>query len=307
MSLRFKLHQLAKMAGDPRYLPFFLQRRVKRPYLRDFWGNRLATRRPEKAWTAHLDQSAADRLAANGIQHLGALFTPEQVLEIRWHLEHCKVTDPYQPGSDAFLPLCDHRPDGVHVAYHEAPDVLAAPHLLALANRPEILAIAEAFLGCKPTLGYLASWWSFAAGEGAQAAEKFHRDVDDWKFLKLFVYLTDVGEKQGPHIYVQASGGAGTLDAIRRFDDEEVEAVFGKDAILVNMGTAGDGFIENTYGLHKGQPVEEGYRLIFQAVYSLMPLPYAPRKPVGSLMEARTATGIDLDPYVNRLYLDVDR
>ena len=37
-----------------------------------------------------------------------------------------------------------------------------------------------------------------ATAEGTpRHAENFHRDVDDLKFIKLFVYLTDVGDENG--------------------------------------------------------------------------------------------------------------
>lgn len=307
MSLRFKLHQLMQMASDPRYLPFMLQRRVKRLTWRDRLGAMVAGRRPGKGWAHHLDPARASDIAANGISHFGRLLAPEQVADVRRHLESIKVADPYQPQSSAFFPMANDRPERTHVAYHEPIDVLAAPHLLALANHPEILALAESFLGCKPTIGYFAAWWSFAAHDGAQAAEMFHRDVDDLKFLKLFIYLTDVDDKRGPHVYVRGSSKVAKLDAIRRFDDAEVEEVFGKEAMLVLTGNAGEGFLENTYGLHKGTPVAEGYRLIFQAVYTLMPLPYAPRAPVGALREYQRLAGVELDPFVNRLYLDAAR
>jgi hypothetical protein len=301
--LRFKLQQARNVLSDPRYVPFFVQRRFTRPATRERIATWLAERRPARADTAAGNPDKRRLLAENGIAHLGQLLTADQVADVRAYLEQKLVSDAYQPQFDAFEPLSPARPHSTHIAFHEPVDVVAAPHLLALANRPELLAIAEDFLGCRPTIGYLASWWSYATDEPALAAEKFHRDVDDWRFLKLFVYLSDVGETQGPHIYVQASAGSERLLEIRRFEDAEVAATFGNNAILVNTGRAGEGFVENTYGIHKGQPVEQGYRVLFQTVYTMSELPYAPRRPVGDLAQARAHTGMALDPYVNRLYL----
>lgn len=312
--LQFKLQQAKVILSDPRYVPFFFQRRFTRPATRERIASWIAGRRASAPGTANrtADRAAplsakAQLLAENGIAHLGQLLTAEQVAEVRAHLEQKPVSDPYQPQTKAFLPLTGNRPERTSIAFHEPIDVMGAPHLLALANRPELLAIAEEFLGCRPTIGYFASWWSYASENPAVAAEKFHRDVDDWRFLKLFVYLSDVGADQGPHIYVQASAGADRLLDIRRFEDAEVAGTFGNNAILVNTGTAGEGFVENTYGIHKGQPVERGYRVLFQTVYTMSELPYAPRRPVGDLAQARAATGMDLDPYVNRLYLRSDK
>jgi hypothetical protein len=175
--------------------------------------------------------------------------------------------------------------------------------LFSIANRPDILAIVEGLLGCKPTLGYIATWWSYHTDLGAQQAENFHRDVDDWRFVKLFIYLTDVGRNNGPHIYVSHSSGSPKLRQIRRLTDEEVVAAFGAERILELKGCAGDGFLEDTFGIHKGQPVVSGRRLIFQAVYSMYPLPYGPKQPVISAEDVRLDDGSRPDPWINRLYL----
>lgn len=304
MSLRFKWHTMRRIASDPRYLPFFLQRRVRNPKQRNKLADMIALRRPQKAWTAHVDPSVAAALATDGIGMLGTLLQPEQLTDIRSYLKGKLVADPYLIGSPPFYPGANDRPALTHVAYHDAADVLAAPHLLALANRPELLALAESFLGCKPTIGYLAAWWSYAANDGAQAAENFHRDVDDLRFLKLFVYLTDVAADQGPHVYVRGSARSKQLSSIRRFSDSEVEAAFGRDAITTIAGKAGDAFLENTFGLHKGTPVQQAYRLIFQVVYTLSPLPYAPRHPIGKRSDYERLASATLDPFVNRLYLE---
>jgi hypothetical protein len=200
------------------------------------------------------------------------------------------------------LPNSDARHPDSHIAHHDPRDVIMAPYLLELANRPDILGLAGKFLGCRPTISYLASWWSYPTTIGPQQAEHFHRDVDDWRFLKLFVYLTDVGPDDGPHVYVRHSASSPRLRTIRRFTDDEVARTFGPQAMLALTGRAGEGFLENTFGLHKGMPVTRGQRLIFQAVYSMFPLPYAPKLPVADASAIRLPNGA-ADPWINRLYL----
>jgi hypothetical protein len=303
MTLRYKLSLLRTYLSDVRYVPFFLQRRFRSITWRERIGRWVAKGRPQFDTLNGCDLQAFANLQQRGIAHLGELLNSSQVADIREYFDELPVSDPYRPQSKPFLAhdvkLCEHT----HVGYYNTAEVLAAPHLLALANRPDILELVGAYLGCKPTIGYLAAWWSFAADGTAQAAENFHRDVDDWRFIKLFVYLTDVGPDSGPHIYVVGSARDERLRKIRRYTDEEVRAAFSDDVILTNFGSAGSGFLEDTYGLHKGQPVRVGRRLIFQAVYSIVSLPYAPKSPVCSLTEARKRTGLALDPYVNRLYL----
>jgi hypothetical protein len=304
MSVRSKLHQLKLIARSPeRYIPFYIQRRVENPKWRARMARHMASRKPAAVDTAYLDSDVFARLDKSGISHLAALLSAQQVAEARAWLEQCTVADPYHVGEAGYLPLGEGRNPTSHVAYHRPADVIAAPHLMELANAPAILAVAERFLGCRPTIGYLAAWWSYPTGLGAQQAEHFHRDVDDWKFLKLFVYLSDVGPDEGPHVYVQGSSASGKLTKIRRYQDDEIVAAFGDDAVLVNTGKAGDGFFEDTYGFHKGMPVNKGARLIFQAVYSQTPLPYAPRFPVADSGALRAQGRGHFDAYINRLYL----
>ncbi|MDE2454569.1 MAG: hypothetical protein KGL43_13335, partial [Burkholderiales bacterium] len=245
----------------------------------------------------------ARELRATGISHFGPLLSDAQAGELQRYFLGKPVHDPYRDASRRFLPDSAERHPDSHIAHHDALDIIRAPHLFGLANRPDILAVAADFLGCKPTLGYLASWWSYPTRLGAQQAEHFHRDVDDWRFVKLFVYLTDVAADNGPHIYVSRSASSPALRRIRRYDDAEVVQAFGRDNVLELTARAGEGFMEDTFGMHKGQPVASGRRLIFQAVYSMFALPYGPKSAVARIDEVRLPDGSRPDPWINRLYL----
>lgn len=287
---------------DWRWTPFFVQRRFRSPVRREAAVRLLSKLRPEPAFK-DAPKEAVNELQQEGQSLLGAVLTQTACDEVRGYLETHGVTDVYRPGVTPWLPLGEGRHPHSHVGYHEHADVVRAPHLLALANRPEILAVVEQLFGCRPTISYMAAWWSYPTGIAAQQAENFHRDIDDWAFIKLFVYLTDVDEDNGPHIYVRRSAKAERANAIRRYQDEEVETLFPRSDIVTMTGKAGSAFLENTFGLHKGQPVREGQRLIFQAVYSMLPLPYGPKSPVIDRAEAERVAGMELDPYVNRVYV----
>ncbi len=303
MSIFARLSRGAAFMSDLRAWPFMVQRQFTSATFRDKIASWIAKSRPKPLYRSALNIDLMQKLDADGIAHLGELFTPKQVQEIHGWLTQRKVKDDYRPEWPAFLPLSDGRHPDSHVAFHDAEDVIAAPHLLEFANRPEILAIAEAFLGCRPTIGYIAAWWSYPTAVGPQQAENFHRDVDDWKFLKLFVYLTDVGPDNGPHINMRGSAQKDALRKIRRFEDDEVLVELGAETHMVNEGLAGTGFFENTSGVHKGQPVKAGNRLMFQVVYSLNPLPYGPKKAVARLLPVQAECAHQLDPFVNRIYL----
>lgn len=294
-----KLQTALKVVTDVRWWPFYAQRRVLDPARRATIAGLLARRRPPARIVGKaLASIATDALERTGIHHLGTLLTPAQCAELRRYFADRKVFDPYRPRHPEFLPDADSRHPEAHIAHHHPQDIVAAPYLLQLANDPRLLDIAGTFLGCKPTIGYMACWWSYATEVGPQQAENLHRDVDDWRFLKLFVYLTDVGSHSGPHVYIRGSGNDPRFTQLRRFEDAEVVACFGENAVVTMTGSAGEGFFENTFGIHKGQPVAQGTRLIFQVVYSLNPLPYSPKQPVSPNPDPDTC-----DAWTNRMYL----
>jgi hypothetical protein len=308
MSFKSKLQFAATASRDLRWWPFFLQRAFMHPQRRDALAARLARLRrsgmPEGAANKVQAMERVKQLRSRGNATLGQALSTQQCQALREYFTSRDVHDPYRPALAPFRPLGEGRHENTHVAHHSAADVMNAPGLLALANRPDILATVAEFLGCMPTLSYAAAWWSYTTPLGAQQAEFFHRDVDDWRFIKLFVYLTDVGEESGPHVYVAGSSISPRLARIRRFTDDEVTTEFGRDSVLTMKGMAGDAFLEDTFGIHKGQPVARGNRLIFQAVYSMHALPYGPRKPVVKLTDAARANpGVLLDPWINRHYL----
>lgn len=308
MTLANKIRQLGKVASDARWWPFYLQRSFMAPTTRTCLSSLVAAnlRPPVGNTSPHSPEieSKISDLATIGLSHLGQLLTAKQAEELQTYFLQKPVHDPYSRSGTTFLPDSSKRDPESHITHHDPWDVVRAPYLFSIANRPDILAIVEGLLGCKPTLSYLATWWSYYTGNGAQQAEHFHRDVDDWRFVKLFIYLTDVGPENGPHIYVSHSSNSPKLRQIRRFSDQEVTKAFGADQIMKMTARAGAGFLEDTFGIHKGQPVVKGRRLIFQAVYSMYPLPYGPKSPVISASEILLDDGSLPDPWINRLYLD---
>ncbi len=292
-------------AGRPfanfRGLVFYAQRRV-----RSIEGRRRMARvvagflpRGEAG-----DQGASQIAAAlkqDGFAVLNELLTPQMVNEMRAHFLRQLVYAPYLDNSPRVLMENAHGLDS-HVLWHEDASVISCPHVLDIANDPSVLSVMEAIFGCKPTIGYMTAWWSVPTDDRIpRHAENFHRDVDDLNFIKLFVYLTDVAEENGPHEYIRGSHIDGRLSRIQRYSDNQILETFGTDRLVRFIGAAGSAFLENTYGLHRGQPVQAGRRLIFQVVYSLLPMVYGPVQPFPISAAAPASRAID--PYINRQYV----
>jgi Phytanoyl-CoA dioxygenase (PhyH) len=154
------------------------------------------------------------------------------------------------------------------------------PELQELATDKSFMAIAQAYLKCRPINDLVAFWWSPAFGDApsSEAAQLFHFDMDRPKFIKFFVYLTDVDAQHGPHVYVRSSH-VRKPKALRRdgrIPDADVVAEYGADSIVEITGPAGTILAADTRGFHKGKAPQIGDRLLFQVEYanSLFGVPY---------------------------------
>jgi hypothetical protein len=302
-SLRVRLSNIYHYAIDERHRAFHRQRKITGISARERQSAALAAKLPradDLLSAADADGGAsAQELARNGWLPQPGQVRPEWVDEIRDYFAPLLARDPYRPELGRFR-APDDVPSQTHVSHYDYPDILRAPHLMRLANDPRVLALVAQAIGARPTLSAIRVWWSTPAGDGTpEHAELFHRDVDDLRFVKLFVYLTDVGEDTGPHVFVEGSQRVDRLTEVRRFSDEEVQQAFGAASIKRLTGPAGTAFLENTFGVHRGVPPTAGPRLIFQPLYAMQPLIYGPRKPLISADEV----GIPLDPYVNRVFV----
>lgn len=157
------------------------------------------------------------------------------------------------------------------------PDAIHCSAMQRLIADEAFIAIAEAYIGAEPTIGGIDLWWSARYGSAptSDAAQLFHFDFDAppvW--LKLFVYLTDIGPDDGPHVFVRGSHKPGIPAAAalrargyQRIDDREIEAAFGKDAILTVTGPRGTVFLADTRAFHKGTLPTAHHRLLAQLIY----------------------------------------
>jgi hypothetical protein len=239
------------------------------------------------------------------LQQDGVLLTdlpsiaPGPLRDILDYLKTQPCHDPWRPHLGTFA--WDAPPSlECNMGMYTAEQIVRAPHALALFNHPRLLQLAEAYLGCKPTLDNVGCWWSYSGRTQAKGTQKFHRDFDSLGGFKVFFYLTDVGPEQGPHEYVRGSHQRQTLDTGAGIPDEELWQHYDPAHTRVITGRAGTSFIADTFGIHRGQLPSAGSRLLLSAQYNLTVSPHGPRRAIS------VPNGQRLDPYVNRLYINID-
>lgn len=163
MNIKTLVHQ----AGDPRWLHFYLQRRIMNPKLRDKIADAIARHRNEPVSRSSLSDHLKDR----GMLPLGVQLSADRCEELRSYFSKRMVKDLYRPEWPSFLPGSKERHPLCHVANHSDEDIVAAPHLMELANDPLILDTLHAFFGCRPIISYIGCWWSYPTSAGPQQAE----------------------------------------------------------------------------------------------------------------------------------------
>ena len=171
-----------------------------------------------------------------------------------------------------------------------------------------LLALAQCYLGCRPVMDVMTMWWhtKHSAHPDKIAAQFYHFDMDRLKWLKIFIYLTDVGPDSGPHYFVAGSHRSGRIpERLRskgyvRLTDQEVENCYPRESFIEFTGRRGTIIAEDTRGLHKGQHVLHGDRLMLQLQYSNSLFGGAyPRKRIRNIANADLGHMVSLYP---RLY-----
>ena len=147
--------------------------------------------------------------------------------------------------------------------------------LLKVALDKKLLEIVAAYLEMWPRLHAIGAWLNFPTEDEAKEAQLWHRDPEDMKIIKVFIYLNDVGAENGPFCYIPKthpfSSGAGTVplhkDRKRILDDEMI-SVLPKESWITCMGPANTMIIADTVGFHRGGKPTKGARLLITFTYT---------------------------------------
>jgi hypothetical protein len=93
---------------------------------------------------------------------------------------------------------------GNHTLMATADQLLQHPEILRWGLSARLLKIVESYLGLPVGYGGLSFYYSVADGRDA-GPRIWHRDKEDWRMIKVAVYLNDVDESGGPYQCVNAA------------------------------------------------------------------------------------------------------
>lgn len=254
----------------------------------------------------HLDPSdirrIADDIRENGYHVFPNRLPAEKVAE----LVRFSKTEPSIPRlSENKTPLIYRSENPVSPLYDFTPQsIFESPCLQPYLMDESFLAVAQEYLGNAPMLDLVAMWWSTANCKNAdlsKSAQLYHFDMDRIRFLKFFIYLSDVDTNNGPHCYIQCSNRVKAPGVRRdgRILDEELHRHYPEDAFKEITGPIGTILAVDTSGFHKGKPLESGERLIFQMEFSTSMFgQYYPPVKKTPAMGQRFIADLDLRPRV---------
>ncbi len=122
-------------------------------------------------------------------------------------------------------------------------------------------------------------------------SQRWHRDQEDFKLMKVFILLNDIGEDNGPTEFIKQTQYGGDLEDItynmtwldyykkptlykklknayvKRFSRYKFRYQPPKDNFVKAIGSSGTVYFINSNGLHKGGFVKEGQRHLLHGAY----------------------------------------
>jgi hypothetical protein len=213
----------------------------------------------------------SEGIKQNGYFIFPQLLSPEKVQQLVGFARHTpaipRMTDDKAPATysseNPISPIYDFRNQ----------TLFESKLFQSLLTDESMLAVAQEYLGNRPMLDLVAMWWSTANVKNvdlSKSAQLYHFDLDRIKFLKFFIYLSDVDSHNGPHCYIEGSHKL-KPKAVRRDGrilDEELTSQYAPDSFKEIIGKAGTILAVDTSGFHKGKPLESGERLLFQMEFA---------------------------------------
>jgi hypothetical protein len=224
---------------------------------------------------------AMQSVIATGCADLGQAWSPDQVEAVHSHLKAKRVLLCHVPNiSDKSVPSLKDVPAGENYATYEFLDLWSSPHLLEMAAQDRFLDLAQAYLGCTPTVYSINAFWSLPNREPHPYSQLFHRDWEDFRSLVVFTLLTPVDTpEEGAHYYVESSHAVDGFEAgLKRkgVDAADIQILssrnnaaiapvasrlFGSSARRFD-GPAGTSFCGDGYGLHRALVPQSRPRLL---------------------------------------------
>ena len=147
--------------------------------------------------------------------------------------------------------------------------------ILMVALDKKLLEIVSSYLGLWPCLHSVSAWLNYPTDSPPQTSQLWHRDPEDLRLIKAFIYLTDVDEQCGPFTYIPRThpfgpeaASAQRLENKKRFTDDRMTRTFPPASWRVCTGGANTMILADTLGYHRGGKPTTGRRILITFTYT---------------------------------------
>ena len=178
-------------------------------------------------------------------------------------------------GSERKLTKLDSKNPAAVAFHYQSSNLLESIEIQNLLINYEILEFVQTYLGSLPIIDLVECWWSFPTSKpDKEVAQMWHFDMDRPKWVKVFFFLEDCNVNNGPHCFIKGSHKDNILPfnirkkGYSRIEDRTIEKLFKRENEKIFTANKKTILFEDTRGLHKGQRVESGKRLMLQFQYS---------------------------------------
>jgi hypothetical protein len=283
-----------RKAGNARWILMFVLSRFRFFHSPITSSSKNSSYEPEESifQEVNIDNAVKD-LKKDGI-HLGIRLPPDYVSELLKHVDHSicygnrnyEFGFPYRHKTEA-----EEKYGQSFVRADYCNDVLNCPTVWKIAHDPKLREIAFEYLGGKPLYTGSLLWWLFAKKEeektllmkkmtflslrkmSREGSYFFHYDLDDYRCLRFFFYLTEVDFSSGPHCCVQGSHERKKMSHLfspsRRCSERDILDFYGTENVITICGEPGFGFVEDTFCFHKAAIPCEKDRLVLMIQFTL--------------------------------------
>ena len=176
---------------------------------------------------------------------------------------------------DRIMVTSENVPAGIPRFTWRMHDIARLPVVQRIVLGGPYCAIAQRYLGCRPTLVHI-SLWLDAPCEGRFEPYLYHYDNEGPGFLKFFLFLSNVAEGTGAHHFVAGSHTRVKRASVARaglYSDEQIFEAYGRDREIIVSCPAGTVLAEDTKGFHRGSAITNDFRLLMQLEFSVIDIP----------------------------------
>jgi hypothetical protein len=221
------------------------------------------------------EENANDNLLKLGFYYQNNVIRTEDIIEIKNFIKDISgkyASDGYNSKEKEFFDL--KNPKATRFIYSHN-DLIECKNIQKILIDKNLYKIVSNYFQKEPIIDSVTAWWSVPSEKAdSNAAQLWHFDLERTKWLKIFIYLTDCTEINGPHYFIQKSHKDGGIpfeirkNGYERVSQELIDKFYEKEDIKCFTSGKGGMLIEDTRGLHKGLKVKEGSRLMLQLQYT---------------------------------------